>query len=245
MWLDYPIIMGDVVSKVCLIRQPAGLGDILFCQKIADHFRSIGYDIIWPVIKEFHWLRNYIKKIDFPLTTDNFFGKQFFLSKQLISTSDFMFLPLQDADQIVPSMLIMDSKYRVVGLTHEDWQKFLIIERNPQKESKLYTKLNPMNEPYIFVNKNYGSPPGFKTIGHIPAFNKKVIEMTFDACFSLFDWIKILENAEEIHTVDTCLSYIIEVLPSIQGSLYLYSRYEPKSFYQTKHLYTRNWSYII
>jgi hypothetical protein len=106
-------------------------------------------------------------------------------------------------------------------------------------------KLNPTNETYFFVNKNYGSPPNFRTISHIPSFNIKTIEMSFDNDFSLFDWMKVLENAKEIHIVDTCLSYIIEATPTIQSPLYLYSRYEPKSFHQTKHLYSRNWNYVL
>ena len=49
------------MSKICLIRQPAGIGDIFFLQKIAKHYLSLGYEILWPVISQFSYIKNYIK----------------------------------------------------------------------------------------------------------------------------------------------------------------------------------------
>lgn len=231
------------MSKTCLIRQPAGLGDIIFCQKIAKHFRDMGYEIIWPVIKEYYWVKNYIEGISFPLISDDFTGKQIYTSGYPISAENFLFLPLQDADRIYPFVPIIDAKYVMAGISHENWQNFFSIHRDAQKENDLYIKLNPGNDPYIFVNKNYGSPPDSKTIDFNSTSDIKVIEMQFYDSFSPFDWLKILENAREIHTVDTCLSCIIESTPTVNCSLFLYSRYVPKSFRQTKHLYVRNWNW--
>ena len=48
---DNCCIMAD---KICLIRQPAGLGDILFCQKIADKIKSkYNIKVLWPVIDNY------------------------------------------------------------------------------------------------------------------------------------------------------------------------------------------------
>ena len=35
--------------KPCLIKQPAGIGDVFFCQKIARIMMQHGYKIIWPL----------------------------------------------------------------------------------------------------------------------------------------------------------------------------------------------------
>jgi hypothetical protein len=217
----------------------------MFCQKIARHFINQGYEIIWPVIPEFAYIGKHIKDISFPLITDDFFGKEYYSSAYSANVADFLYLPIQDADRHFPSMLIMDSKYKMAGLSHENWQGYLAIERDIKKETELYEKLNPEKEPYIFVNKNFGSPPGYKTINYTPVFDGKVIEMNFKEKFNIFHWIKILENAKEIHTVDTALSYIIEVSPSVNCPLYLYSRYEPRHFNQTKHLFSKNWNYVL
>ena len=37
------------MSKICLVKQPAGLGDILFCKKLVKPFIEKGYEVIWPV----------------------------------------------------------------------------------------------------------------------------------------------------------------------------------------------------
>lgn len=233
------------MNKICLIRQPAGIGDIMFCLKIAQHYKDMGYDIIWPVIPEFKWVEDYIKGINFPFISEEFCKKDIYYTRYPIITEDFVFLPLQDADQHHPNLLIMDSKYKLAGITYEGWREHLKIVRNEAKENELYSLMNTTNEPYIFINKNYGSPPGYRTIDYIPSFPIKVIEMTFNSKYGLFDWMKILENAQEIHIVDTALSYIIEVTQSIKCPLYLYSRYNPHNFNQTKHLYSRNWNYVL
>ena len=49
------------MSKICLIRQPAGIGDIFFTQKIVNHFISQGYEVLWPVIEQFEFIKDYIK----------------------------------------------------------------------------------------------------------------------------------------------------------------------------------------
>jgi len=49
------------MSKICLIRQPAGIGDIFFCQKIAKDCITKGYEVWWPVIPQFEFIKDYVK----------------------------------------------------------------------------------------------------------------------------------------------------------------------------------------
>ena len=58
--------------KPCLIKQPGGIGDIFFCQKIARYMMHHGYDVIWPVLPSISWIKDYIKDIDFPTVEDEF-----------------------------------------------------------------------------------------------------------------------------------------------------------------------------
>ena len=50
------------MSKICIINQPAGLGDILFCQKIAHvALQEFGCDkVVWPVSEVYNYLHEYI-----------------------------------------------------------------------------------------------------------------------------------------------------------------------------------------
>ena len=47
------------MSKICLINQPSGLGDIFFSQKIAQKWLDAGYEVVWPV--EDHYYAQYDK----------------------------------------------------------------------------------------------------------------------------------------------------------------------------------------
>ena len=38
------------MKKVCLINQPAGLGDIFFLQKFVDIKIKEGFDVVYPTI---------------------------------------------------------------------------------------------------------------------------------------------------------------------------------------------------
>jgi hypothetical protein len=49
------------MDKTCIIYQPAGIGDVFFTQKISKHMIENGYDVIWPVIKEILWIKDYIE----------------------------------------------------------------------------------------------------------------------------------------------------------------------------------------
>jgi hypothetical protein len=88
------------------------------------------------------------------------------------------------------------------------------LKRNLEKESKLieFLKLED-NEPFNLINRNFGTPPNFKTNDHINPLNGlKNIYMDILPGFNIFDWIRVIENAREIHTMETSLYYILEKL---------------------------------
>ena len=66
-------------NKICLINQPAGLGDILLCQKIANHVIELGYKVIWPVVDQYNYISEYIinPNIEFCSINSEFYGKEF------------------------------------------------------------------------------------------------------------------------------------------------------------------------
>ena len=62
--------------KTVLIKQPAGIGDILFCQKIAKVIQeNTEYkSVVWPVAPVYSYLEEYMGDDDlhFPVNTDDF-----------------------------------------------------------------------------------------------------------------------------------------------------------------------------
>ena len=68
--------------------------------------------------------------------------------------------------------------------------------------------------------------------------------MQFLNDITLFDWCKVIENASEIHTVETSLNYIIEKL-DIKGSLNMYSKWSPPNYDHVKMLFKKPWKYNL
>jgi hypothetical protein len=224
------------MDKICLIRQPSGLGDIIFSLKIANHFKKLGYEILWPIISEFNWITDYIEGYNFYnkgdsnyqtslLPNDKF--RDVYNTSQPIFTENFIYLPLQFATQIVSNYKIMESKYRMVNLDYSDWCQYFNIKRNKDKENELYYNILKLtdDDDYVLVSKNYGSPPNYLKWDINVDTNKKIINLDFIDGYNLFDWCKVIENATEIYTIDSAIILIIEKIINNDKPIYLFSRY--------------------
>jgi hypothetical protein len=213
------------------IDQKAGIGDIFFCQKIAHKLiEEKNEDILWPVIKEFSWIDQYIKhpRIKFEIYDQN---------KKYINV-----LKLDGSEQDFPGSVML-AKYKKVKIDYSDWVNYFFFERNKEKEDYLYYNILGLKDDssYIFVNRNYASPPNILKCNYIPNF-KNEIEMSLIDNFTLFDWCKVFEKASEIHTVESSLNYIIEKL-DINKNLNMYSKWNPPSYYHIEELFKKDWIY--
>jgi hypothetical protein len=251
-------------DKVCLIYQPCGLGDILFLQKVCKMFINNGWKVIFPVIHEYEWLNDYIPNVDFiswrdkdkklthkdTLPDDIYFPyKEFYNpNSENIIQENFVFLNFFKPH----TGRIMEFKYKSINLDFNDWNEYLIFNRNYEKENKLYYDILGLKEDdeYIFINKNYQMRPEVLSFNKISSNssdynNKKVIELKLIDGFTVFDWCKVIENASEIHMVETSLNYIMEsknINIDNNKKLILYSRYG--WFGEVDYLFKLNWNYM-
>lgn len=242
------------MRKICLIRQPAGLGDIFFCQKIAHHFNEMGYEIIWPIKTDFYYLQSYLNNDSITYIPDNlsFPYKDLYTNmsiKEPVTDKDktFIFLPLHGG--VLTDDSVMISKYNSVRLDWKDWKKYFEFKRNLYKEDILYRVILGLreDEEYNFVNNMFASPPDiqYKEISDINNQYKNITMKMHDG-ITLFDWCKVIEKAKNIYTVETSLNYIIEKL-SIEaergGEMRMYSKWNPPDFHHIKPLFNKNWKY--
>jgi len=246
-----------------VIKQPAGLGDIFFCLKIAYTFhKGFNCDVIWPVIPQYEWIKDYInypfihfinQEEDYPLK--NKINQTLFPQTSLLpdirvleleeNDKQYILVPLQHADWVSPGISVMDAKYKFVNLDLDDWQEFFEFERNIEKENKLYYEVLGLTDEseYVFVNKQFGSPPDTQTCSYIDVSKfSNYVEMSYLEDYSLFDWCKVIENAKEIHTVETSLNFIIDKI-NPKGKLEMYSKHNPPSYNHVQHLFKANWNY--
>lgn len=214
------------MDKVAIIKQPMGLGDILFLQKIVKKLHDDGYHVIFPIIENFLWLNKYIKDFTFCSVNDNFYGKKYWGNREIINNEEILFLPMQHADTIYPNLKIMESKYKLLNIDYGDWVEYIDLKRNLNNENKLYydeLKLTD-SEKYVLVSNNYGSPPNSVKYNVSVETKYKKIYLEYIKNYSLFDWLMVIENACEIYMIDSAINFLIEILNIVDKPLYLYTR---------------------
>lgn len=224
--------MDEIINKY-YIKQPAGIGDIFYCLKIAKRILLDGKakEVVWPVNDVFSYIGNYIKYPGLSFTSIKDYNKECILNEGN------SILEIQSADTYYKDKTIMSAKYHMVGLKEDDALDYFEFERNYEREEKLFEKLQlDKNEKYAFISEIYGSPPN--SCRHAISYNGKlrVIKNSYYEDVNLFDWCGVLENASEIYMVDTSFLYLMEKLNCKGSSFNLYSRYVPSNFDVIKHI---------
>lgn len=209
--------------KTVIIRQPAGLGDILVGQKVAYQYaqRDDVDQVIWPVSYVYSdigkYLYNKSPKVKFIPETQDFPFKKYYNTDMtdILETNASIYVPLQSADRVCPAVNMLFSKYKLVNMTMDNWMEYFSIKRNLEKENELYEKIVgdiPPQE-YCILNTNYGTYPNFiKRKDFKTPRGVKIIDMDFVPGYSLFDWISILTNSVEIFTIETSLCFLLSKL---------------------------------
>lgn len=243
--------------KNCLIYQPYGLGDVLWCIQVADHYIKHGYRVYFPVGDLYYdQVSSYIKKenLVWLRESDEFPLKYLYGLSTPMELEGDVYLPLSSANYIIPSAPLMVSKLILSNTPLKDWRGTFEIARNHDREKLLIEKYN-LHGDYILVNKTFGTY-GFSNpadVGSI-AINPdvKIHKMSFEEDqsngFHLFDWIGALEKAKEIHSVHTSLSFLIDKYCH-NNSIYMYERRkpdEPRNFHSHAQFIFRNpnWVYM-
>jgi len=239
--------------KKCLIFQPIGLGDILFVQGIVEHLIKNGYEVHFPVHKfYFSLVKEYIVKNNLIWHNEN--GKyplsEHYGKEQEASVGEDIYLPLTFADCYSRTQPMI-SKYFYMNIPVDDWRKGFDVQRKLDKEKELIKKYN-LKGRYIIVNKQFNMPELKKKREINIESNLHIHEMSYEEDlkngFTLFDWIGALENAEEVHTVGTSVSYLVDKY-CINNKIYCYERRLPgqdRTYHEEIHLVHRNpnWIYM-
>lgn len=216
--------------KSILILQAAGLGDVLFCQKIADKLsEKYKVPIIWPIVKHISWVKDYIipnVRVTFTDYDESILDKYRFCTVPQI-VDDILIVPLGSADQKFCRVPIMQSKYVMCNLDFVDWQKYINIKRNTDKEQQLFKTVASHYDEYFYVNKVYATPPyhttsSFVNVNHLA--DKNIVEHAMIDGYNVFDWLMVAEKSKEIHTVSTGNFYIFEALKCALPSIHIYCR---------------------
>lgn len=234
------------MNKTCLIKQQQGEGDVLFLQKVAKTFISRGFQVIFPVIPQLLHVREYIKVDNLlwvDVNSDFPFKREYENCYSPHYSEDLVILPLYYANQYSSSWMI--AKYQMAEIDHSDWADYLIFERNREKEDSLFEILGLEGVEYNFINETYGTFPDSKVKKEVKPSDNGLLNvyLTRIKGFTIFDWLKVIERATNIYTVNTSLQFLCEKadLKAESGEMFLWSR--NNKFDNIDGIFNKKWTY--
>ena len=112
--------------------------------------------------------------------------------------------------------------YILVNMSYDIRFKNFYFEREAHEEQRVYEKLNPTNEDYVFVHDD---PSRGFTITDEKVYElagKQIKIIRNDMEENLFHFTKILENAKQIHCMESCFRSLVETT-QVKGELFFHN----------------------
>jgi hypothetical protein len=216
-------------NRICIINQPSGLGDILFCEPIARTYYQQGYKIIWPVEPIYCNINKHFDYITF--INKNFINIDY-EGQKFLDIAGTVVVPLRFADKLIGATYTehMVSKYKLWNLPLETWRT-TCWKRDNESEKELYYDVLQLkdDENYNLISQKYLTDQS-KQISINPGNGLKNVYVETISDYTLIDWSLVIEKATNIHVVSSAINYIIEFLDVSGKGLHLYAREPEKNF---------------
>lgn len=195
---------------------PGRLGDIIMCLPIAKHLFDQGYEVTWPICRQY-WpsVKNYINYVNWKVI-DVDFSKSINIAKNVLKESlvkEFISLsfniPGTQAETeywLGSGMRLDEYRYKLVGIDLSEKYN-LSYTRQPKSELAIMKKIN-LGDDFRLVHKEASS---YKLSYKISNADKKIVFVE-PVTSSVFDWIQISSLASEIICIESSFSNLIEQL---------------------------------
>ena len=194
--------------KRAAIIQPGKIGDIVICLPMAKYLVDRGFQVIWPIdqsyLQMFESVVDYVTFLPIPAKDCNQARE---LAKQcqcaLILNIGFGQVGneyISDEWMRNQKLSFDKYKYELANIPFEEKFK-LQINRNHEREESLFKKL-VTSKRYVVIHEQSSDHKRDINVITDPEVQKIYIQNQSD---SIFDWIKIFENAEKLYFVDSCM----------------------------------------
>lgn len=121
------------------------------------------------------------------------------------------------------------------------WDGFR-VERDGERERDLLGRLNPKAEPFILFQKRGSDDTDRIRADHLPNQYKR-IEMIPTHTPNIFDWLGLVEQAEEIHSIDSSLKWLVEFFPT-KARLFYHTLWRPRQIPPNPHGSRKEWRVV-
>lgn len=209
-----------------ILNQFCGCGDILFCISLARDFIKEGYKVIWPLESIYAPLAKHFPDI---VMIDKFLVNIDYTRKYEYEYNGCKVIPLRFTDSLckVPYTQCMASKFLYFGKNWEDWNKDYKIVRDIENEKRLYYEVLGLKdgEEYNLISNQFGKGGHLKNTLINVENGLKNVQVEFIPNFTLIDWMMVMENATEIHSISSSNIYLYENMELKAKSVNLYLRF--------------------
>jgi hypothetical protein len=203
-----------------------GLGDAIICNAIYRHYAK-EYDLVHIFVKNRN-LAN-VKYMLRDLNNINYisgYGDQDEFVKQYLDIHRYIPLLKIGHEYLNHTKLNFDEAfYEQVKIPFEKRYTDFYVERDLETEEKLCNILNPTGESYIFVHQDTDRGYPIHT-DYIKNKNLKIIESNykFDDIkeYLIFHYLKFIENAEEVHVMESSFKNMINFCINNKENVYLH-----------------------
>jgi hypothetical protein len=141
---------------------------------------------------------------------------------------------------------ILENKYKIAGIDPLGYQRHIIYRRDENLEQALRDAvgLKP-GDPFILLNDEYSFNKHHHGVEKLlpQGYDGKIIKMSVIPGVTIFDWSWMFENAEEIHTVETAINYVIDTLDIKAKRLVAHPR-NTRTRSVVGHLFHAPWEWI-
>lgn len=137
-------------------------------------------------------------------------------------------------ENIVRGVNFDESFYKQLNINFQKrWDSFYIL-RDKNSESKLYDYLNPSDENYVLIHNK-----GSDNVDRIDYnnINENLKKIFVEKSTTMFDYIKLIERANEIHCIDSSFIHLVDSL-NIKNKKFFHKNYKPR---KTKFSLHNNW----
>jgi len=204
------------------IIQSRGLGDIVIALPIARHYYDQGWEILWPILDSF------IPNVEHHVPWVKWIPLQYDPPGRYFYDVPFERLKNFRCDEILPLYQALTGqpfheekyfqytsfdqyKYIKAGVPFLDkWKLSQCITRDHEAEQRLYDQL-VKNPDYAIVH--------IEGSDHVAQFDPGIIPENWDTIYiregltpSIFNWISIIDGAQSIIMVDSCMANLTDQL---------------------------------
>lgn len=221
-----------------------GLGDQIICNSIIRNASANSQKLLLPVKK--HNILNIkdmlkdLKNIQFlSVSNDEEMLQYYNLSKNYID--NVIAVGIFGKEFLKDTPFFDESFYKQANIEyHKRWKNFLYIpDTNKQK-----TLLNKITNKYVFIHDDASRELNIKQ-SHLPdniVVYRPNHHLGENSQYTIFDYVEVLKNAEEIHCMDSSFACLIDHIPELYNKKKYIHRYL-RSTSQNPY-YKNNWDII-